>query len=244
MVYTNKGKYLSLLRYLRVASRCILWVIELLESCGSDDRIRIRNHVKQNVPGYGGSVGFDHLPEDLLGRGVEADAHLSSIRDEDPDPVVLKIWTAILFKIFIDNFFLILRLILRVILTGCNQIESVSGFFLAWSGSESGQVTQLSETVHQAALDWTSLSKCPKFSFIVFFELVPAWISARYIIKIPTKCRKYMEKLNEIMVIILYTNISNINGIEKKVNIDLYFLCLGTKDKDNNRGRDEANLQC
>ena len=25
-----------------------------------------------------------------------------------------------------------------------------------------------------------------------------------------------MEKLNEIMVIILYTNISNINGIEKK----------------------------
>ena len=32
--------------------------------------------------------------------------------------------------------------------------------------------------------------------------------------------------------------------LKKKVNIDLYFLCLGTKDKDNNRGRDEANLQC
>ena len=32
--YTNNGKNQSLQRYLRVAFRCILWVIELLESCG------------------------------------------------------------------------------------------------------------------------------------------------------------------------------------------------------------------
>ena len=34
MEYTDRGKNNSLHRYLRVASKCILWVIELLESCG------------------------------------------------------------------------------------------------------------------------------------------------------------------------------------------------------------------